>query len=101
MFKTTTEEHNEQQVKYRNSMMIELGGIGYFKGAGTGVRTSFIQGSREHHDAGEGQKGLFPDSTRVLFSCVERPTYKILTFDQKTASLSLPLNFGVKIWNSH
>ena len=65
MFKTTTEEHNEQQVKYRNSMLIELGGIGYFKGAGTGVRTSFIQGSREHRDAGEGQQGLFPDSTHL------------------------------------
>ena len=37
--------------------MIELGGIGCLEGAGTGVRTSFIQGPREHHDAGERQKG--------------------------------------------
>ena len=46
-------------------MLIELGRIGCFKGAGTGVLTSFIQGSREPRDAGEGQQGLFPDSTHL------------------------------------
>ena len=74
-------------------MLIELGGIGCFEGAGTGVRTSFIQGSREHHDAGEGQQGqFFPDSTH-LTDC----DAVVYTRSHDNSMVMAPITVGVEL----